>query len=66
MCARIGEGRWDRGGSRVGLCFARGTRGAFDLQTGIVEAPEQGRVAVFPVRVEGGEVEVCLDGNPEA
>ena len=39
---------------------------AFDLETGIAEPPEQARVAVFPVRIEGGALQVCLDGNVEA
>ena len=38
---------------------------AFDLATGVAEAPEQARVAVFQVRIEGSDVEVYLDGNAQ-
>ena len=33
---------------------------AFDVRTGEVQPPEQGKVAVFAVRVEGKQVEVNL------
>ena len=33
---------------------------AFDLGTGVVEAPEHGSVKVFPVRAEGEDLEVNL------
>ncbi len=33
---------------------------AFDVTTGEAEAPQKGRVPVYPVRVEGGEVLVEL------
>ena len=33
---------------------------AFDCRTGVVEAPEQGQVKVYPVRTEGNDVLVEL------
>ena len=33
---------------------------AFDVTTGVVRAPERGRVEVYPVKVEGGDVLVQI------
>ncbi len=38
---------------------------AFDLKTGQGTYPEDARVRVFPVRVEAGEVQVGIGGEPE-
>jgi nitrite reductase (NADH) small subunit len=36
---------------------------AFDVTTGVVRAPERGRVPVYPVRVEGGDVLVQIEAG---
>ena len=34
---------------------------AFDLETGVVEAPEHGSVKVYPARVESGQLEAYME-----
>ncbi len=34
---------------------------AFDVTTGVADAPETGRVEVYPVKVEGGDVLVQIE-----
>lgn len=34
---------------------------AFDVETGVVDPPETGRVEVYPVKVEGGDVLVEIE-----
>ena len=54
------EGPLGAGWVEEGMVMCPWHAWAFDVTTGVAAAPEKGRVAVYPVRVEGGDVLVEL------